>query len=104
MPESRRQFLGGASAGLIAAAVACQKTAPKASEPPAGAPPAFGTSPEVGPAVSTATFSEAEKLVQVELSPADRQMAAESRRRTLASLYERRTGPRKAPIEASVAP
>ena len=104
MPESRRQFLGGASAGLIAAAVACQKTEPMASEPPAGAPPAFGTSPEVGPAVSTATFAEAEKLVQVEMSSADRQMAADSWRRTLASLYERRTGPRKMPLEASVAP
>jgi Asp-tRNA(Asn)/Glu-tRNA(Gln) amidotransferase A subunit family amidase len=104
MAESRRQFLGGASAGLMAAAVACQKTAPKASEPPAGSPPAFGTAPEAGPPVSTATFAEAEKLVQVEMSPADRQMAAESWRRTLASLYERRTGPKKLAIEASIAP
>jgi Asp-tRNA(Asn)/Glu-tRNA(Gln) amidotransferase A subunit family amidase len=104
MAESRRQFLGGASAGLIAAAVACQQTEPKASAPPAGAPPAFGTSPEVGPPVSTATFAEAEKLVQIELTPGDRQVAADSWRRTLASVYERRTGPRKAPIEASVAP
>ncbi len=109
MPESRRNFLGGASAGLIAAAVACQKSEPKPSEakisePPAGAPPAFGTAPEAGPPVSTATFAEAEKLVQVEMSPADRQMAADSWRRTLASSYERRTGPKKMAIEASVAP
>jgi Asp-tRNA(Asn)/Glu-tRNA(Gln) amidotransferase A subunit family amidase len=104
MAESRRQFLGGASAGLIAAAVACQKSAPKASEPPAGAPPAFGTAPEVGPPVSTTTFAEAEKLVQFEMTPADRQMAADSWRRTLASVYERRTGPKKVAIEASVAP
>ena len=104
MAESRRQFLGGASAGLIAAAVACQKTTPKASEAPAGAPPAFGTAPEAGPPVSTATFAEAEKLVQVEMAPADRQMAADSWRRTLASLYERRTGPKKVAIDASIAP
>jgi Asp-tRNA(Asn)/Glu-tRNA(Gln) amidotransferase A subunit family amidase len=104
MAESRRQFLGGAPAGLIAAAVACQKTEVKSSAPPAGAPPAFGTAPEAGPPVSTATFAEAEKLVQVEMTPADRQMAADSWRRTLASLYERRTGPKKMAIEASVAP
>ena len=104
MPESRRQFLGGTAAGLIAAAAACQKSAPTPSEAPAGMPPAFGTSPEVGPAVSTTTFAEAEKLVQFELKPAERQMAADSWRRTLASLYERRTGPKKLAIEESVAP
>jgi Asp-tRNA(Asn)/Glu-tRNA(Gln) amidotransferase A subunit family amidase len=104
MAGSRRQFLGGASAGLIAAAAACQKSELKTSQPPAGAPPAFGTAPEAGPPVSTATFAEAEKLVQFEMSPADRQMAADSWRRTLASLYERRTGPKKMAIEASVAP
>jgi Asp-tRNA(Asn)/Glu-tRNA(Gln) amidotransferase A subunit family amidase len=104
MSESRRQFLGGASAGLIAAAVACKRDEPQASEQPAGAPPAFGTSPEVGPPVSTTTFAEAEKLVQIQLTPPDRQMAADSWRRTLASLYERRTGPKKVAIEPSVAP
>src|SRR5580704_16322828 len=104
MSKSRRQFLGGASAGLMAAAVACQKSPQQASEPPAGAPPAFGTAPEAGPPVSTATFAEAEKLVQVEMLPAERQMAADSWRRTLASVYERRTGPKKCAIEDSVAP
>jgi hypothetical protein len=38
------------------------------------------------------------------MTPADRQMAADSWRRTLASLYERRTGPKKVAIEASIAP
>src|ERR1700689_595116 len=109
MPESRRNFLGSASTGLIAAAVACQKSEPKPSEtkisePPPGAPPAFGTAPEAGPPVSTATFAEAEKLVQVEMTPAEREMAAGSWRRTLASLYERRTGPGKFPLDPSVAP
>jgi len=104
MSKSRRQFLSAAPAGLMAAAAACQRTEQKAAEPPAGAPPAFGTAPEAGPPVSTATFAEAEKLVQVEMTPAEREMAAGSWRRTLASLYERRTGPKKLVIEPSVAP
>ena len=104
MSKSRRQFLGGASAGLMAAAAACKRAEKKAGEPPAGAPPAFGTAPEAGPQVSTATFAEAEKLVQVEMTPAEREMAAGSWRRTLASLYERRTGPKKFALDPSVAP
>ena len=104
MSKSRRQFLGGASAGLMAAAAACKRAEKKAGEPPAGAPPAFGTAPEAGPQVSTATFAEAEKLVQVEMTTAEREMAAGSWRRTLASLYERRTGPKKFALDPSVAP
>ena len=106
MTKSRRKFLGGASAGLLAAAAACTKSQQKnsTSEAPAGAPPAFGTSPEVGPPVSTGTFVEAEKLVQVEMAPAERQIAADNWRRTLASVYERRTGPKKVAIEDSIAP
>jgi len=72
--------------------------------PTAGAPPAFGTSPEVGPEVSPATFAEAEKLVQVQLSAAERQTAATSWRRTMAALLERRTGPRKIALEPTLAP
>jgi Asp-tRNA(Asn)/Glu-tRNA(Gln) amidotransferase A subunit family amidase len=104
MSKSRRQFLGGASLGLLAAAAACNKPESQSSAPPAGAPPAFGTAPEAGPPVSTSTFVEAEKLVQVEMTPAERDMAAGSWRRTLASLYERRTGPKKFALDASVAP
>jgi Asp-tRNA(Asn)/Glu-tRNA(Gln) amidotransferase A subunit family amidase len=54
--------------------------------------------------VSPSTFAEAEKLVQVELSPAEREVAADSWRRTLAPVYERRTGPRKLALDPSVAP
>jgi len=104
MSKSRRQFLSRASIGVVAAASACRKSAQESTGPTPGAPPAFGTAPEVGPAVSSATFAEAEKLVQVELSAADRAVAAASWRRTLASVYERRTGPRKVSIEASIAP
>jgi len=54
--------------------------------------------------VSTATFAEAEKLVQAPLSPAARQMAAGNWSRQMAGVYERRTGPRKLPLDAAVAP
>ena len=54
--------------------------------------------------MSAATFAEAEKLVQVELSQAEREVAAGSWRRTLASVYERRTGPRKITLSPPVAP
>jgi Asp-tRNA(Asn)/Glu-tRNA(Gln) amidotransferase A subunit family amidase len=58
----------------------------------------------VGPAVSTTTFAEAEKLFQIELTPADRKVAADSWRTTMAALYERRTGPRKADLVPTLAP
>jgi Asp-tRNA(Asn)/Glu-tRNA(Gln) amidotransferase A subunit family amidase len=74
------------------------------TQPPPGAPPAFGTGPAVGPEVSAATFAEAEKLEQVQLTAAERNVAAESWRVNLASVYERRTGPRKVALEPSVAP
>jgi Asp-tRNA(Asn)/Glu-tRNA(Gln) amidotransferase A subunit family amidase len=105
MSKSRRQFLSRASIGLAAAATACRKSIEKVGvDQTPGAPPAFGTAPEVGPKVSAATFAEAEKLVQVDMSPAEREVAAGSWRRTLASVYERRTGPRKLALSPSVAP
>ena len=104
MEKSRRDFLSGVSV-LMAAAAGCKtEQKPRAEAPPAGAPPAFGTSPEVGPPVSTATFAEAEKLVQFELKPDERQQAASSWRKTMAALYERRAGPRKFAPDAAVAP
>src|SRR5260370_32649435 len=111
MPKSRRQFLTEGSLGLIGAAVAPNIRVPDHSEeytqeptPPPGAPPALGTGPAVGPEVSPATFAEAEKLVQVELTTADRALAAETWRVNLASLYERRTGPRTIALEPTLAP
>lgn len=90
----------------MAAAAACNEAKQKVGVevPPAGAPPAFGTSPEVGPTVSTATFAEAEKLVQFELKADERQQAANSWRKTMAALYERRTGPRKFAPDSSTGP
>jgi Asp-tRNA(Asn)/Glu-tRNA(Gln) amidotransferase A subunit family amidase len=112
MSKSRREFLTQSSLGLLSAAVAAGGAAKSSAkeipqEPaqlPPGAPPAFGTGPAVGPQVSLATFAEAEKLVQVELTAAERAVAAQSWRVNLASVYERRTGPRKVAIEARVAP
>jgi Asp-tRNA(Asn)/Glu-tRNA(Gln) amidotransferase A subunit family amidase len=54
--------------------------------------------------VSCTTFAEAEKLVQVELTAVERTLAADSWRLTLASVYERRTGPRKVSLEAGLSP
>jgi Asp-tRNA(Asn)/Glu-tRNA(Gln) amidotransferase A subunit family amidase len=104
MLNSRRHFLSRASAALAAFSAACRRTAPQASAPPAGAPPAFGTAPDVGPPVSTATFVEAEKLVQFDLQPAEREQAAGNWRKSMAPLYERRTGPRKYAPPANIAP
>jgi hypothetical protein len=112
MSKSRRHFLTQASLGLIGAAVASSSSAQDhvnefAQEPsqlPPGAPPAFGTGPAVGPEVSLATFAEAEKLVQINLSTTDRAQAAETWRVNLASLYERRTGPRTIALEPTLAP
>jgi Asp-tRNA(Asn)/Glu-tRNA(Gln) amidotransferase A subunit family amidase len=84
--------------------VAMAATNADAQQPPPGAPPAFGTSPAVGPAVSTQTFVEAEKLVQIEMSVKDLAQAAGNWQQSLASVYERRTGPRKLAIEETVAP
>jgi len=105
MPKSRREFLVTSSVALVGTAVLGQTPSEqKPGEPPPGAPPAFGTGPAVGPPVSPGTFAEAEKLVQVELKPTDRKMAADTWSRNLASVYERRTGPRKISLEPGIAP
>jgi Asp-tRNA(Asn)/Glu-tRNA(Gln) amidotransferase A subunit family amidase len=104
MSRPRRQFLSGISAGFVAALAACRKAPGKAAELPAGAPPAFGTAPGVGPAVSANTFAEAGKLMQVEMTPAERQVAADLWPRSIAPVYERRTGPRKLALDPAIAP
>ena len=129
MSKSRRQFLVHTSLGLLGAAVAghgyaqppnnprtaalptddpqtidAQVNDPQMNDLPPGAPSAFGAGPAVGPEVSPATFAEAEKLVRVELTDNERAVAANSWRRTMAALYERRTGPRKLALESTMAP
>lgn len=103
MSKSRRQFLLHTSAGLLGAA-ATRSVAQTPNETPPGMPPAFGTSPAVGPEVSPATFAEAEQLVQVEMNGNERAQAASTWRTNVAALYERRTGPRKVALEPAIAP
>src|SRR4051794_37610844 len=104
MSKSRRRFLKHTSLGLLSAAGANIAQAQSPNDLPPGAPPAFNTAPPVGPAVSPQTFAEAEKLMRIDLTPAQRTMAAKSWRTSMAPFYERRTGPRKVRLEETVAP
>jgi len=101
MKKTRRSFLTNSSLGLMAAAAVAESQTPT---PTPGAPSAFNTAPAVGPPVSPATFAEAEKLVQVSMTEPQRQMAAENWRTSMASVYERRTGPRKVALEPGLSP
>jgi len=104
MFKSRRKFLATASLSVLGAAAAPKSHAQNPDQEPAGEPPAFGTGPGVGPEVSPKTFTEAEKLVQIKLTESERAQAASSWRTNMASLYERRTGPRKVKLESALAP
>ena len=103
--NTRRQFLITAQLGLLSTITACRddKQAP-GSTPTPGAPPTFGTTPEAGPEVSSNTFAEAEKLAQVTMTGAERTQATVSWRRTMAAMLERRTGPRKVALDATISP
>ena len=105
--NTRREFLIRAPLGLAATVAACRgETQTPADGQPStpGAPVAFNTAPAVGPEVSATTFAEAEKLVQVTMTDAERTMAVGSWRRAMAPMLERRTGPRKVALEPEVAP
>jgi Asp-tRNA(Asn)/Glu-tRNA(Gln) amidotransferase A subunit family amidase len=104
MSKSRRQFLAATSLTLLGAAATSLNKAQVSAELPPGSPSAFGTGSVVGPEVTVSTFAEAEKLVQVQMTDAERAMAAASWRKTMAGLYERRTGPRKLALESTLAP
>ena len=108
MKNSRRRFLTNASLGVVGATLGVQvaeaQSAGPANTPPPGAPSAFATSPPVGPEVSAATFLEAEKLMQVQLTAQESRDAGGSWRAAMAPLYERRTGPKKIQLEAALAP
>jgi Asp-tRNA(Asn)/Glu-tRNA(Gln) amidotransferase A subunit family amidase len=116
MKKTRREFLAETSlrvaAGVVGTGVVAVGAAGTEQDPtqqqqpsaPPGAPPAFGTSPAVGPEVSVETFVQAEKLVRFPINAAERAQAASSWRGNMAALYERRIGPRKVDLAASVAP
>ncbi|HTA78271.1 MAG TPA: amidase [Terracidiphilus sp.] len=104
---TRREFvaLGTKSmlaGGLLASTLPAQT--PDTQNQTPGAPPAFGTAPPVGPEVSAATFKEAGKLVQVEMTQKDLDEAAGNWREQMAPVYERRVGPRKVALEDTLAP
>ena len=109
MSNSRRDFLATSCAAVLGS-LAVAREVPAADPPapgpapPPGTPPAFGTAPAVGPEVTAATFGAAEKLVQVQLTPAQRAQAVSNWRRSMAPLYERRTGPRRVKLNAELAP
>jgi Asp-tRNA(Asn)/Glu-tRNA(Gln) amidotransferase A subunit family amidase len=108
LKNSRRRFLTRASLGVVGATIgAYDLAAAQSLDPPntpPGAPSAFATAPPVGPEVSAATFLEAEKLMQVELSQQESHDAAGSWRAAMAPLYERRTGPKMIQLESALAP
>ena len=109
--NTRRQFLIKAPLSFLVATAACNTATTPNAPPPApqastaaGAPPTFGTGPGAGPPVTAETFAEAEKLVQITMTPAERQQLAESWRSSLAQYLERRTGPRKVALADTDAP
>ena len=104
VPTSRREFVALGSLGLFAGVVPGQTPDAQSQTATPGAPPAFGTASPVGPEVSAATFREAQKLADVEMTGADLEEAAKNWRMQMAPLYERRVGPRKVGIEATIAP
>ena len=110
MPGSRREFLARTAAGLVGAAAARKALGePEPTPVPtpaaaAGTPPAFGTAPPVGPEVSAATITEAQKLVRLELTAAEKDQIAGNWRQSMAATMERRTGPRKIALETTLSP
>jgi Asp-tRNA(Asn)/Glu-tRNA(Gln) amidotransferase A subunit family amidase len=104
--NTRRQFLIQAPIALLVTAAACRNPTSNSSSTsaPPGAPPTFGTGAGSGPAVSPETFAEAEKLMQVTMTDAERQQAASSWRTSLAQYLERRTGPRKVSLADTEVP
>lgn len=105
--NTRRQFLIRAPLTLLVATAGLKcgnSQTPSQTPTTPGAPPTFGTGAGSGPAVTPETFAEAEKLMQVTMTAAERQQAAESWRTSLAQYLERRTGPRKVSIKDTDAP
>src|ERR1700737_3525470 len=90
--------------GVLGMAAVFQAPEQESANPPPGTPPAFGPPPAVGPEGSPGTFAEAEKLVQVQMTSADRAEAAGNWRNSVAALYERRTGPRKVSLDPGLSP
>lgn len=100
--KSRRQFLTKTPIGLIG--VAAGLRAEESAGPPPGAPPIFGGAPPAGPAVSAQTFAESEKLMQITLTPLQRDVAAASWPSAMAPLAARRVGSHALRLPDALAP
>ena len=90
--------------GLIGTAATLRAQDGVRESPPPGAPPTFGTAPPSGPAVSAQTFAESEKLMQVSLTPTQREVAAASWPSSMAGLAARRVGARTLALADTLAP
>ena len=109
--ETRREFLAQTSIGLAAGVVGVSPAAALAEareqdpsqQLPAGAPPAFGTGPAVGPGVAR-NVRGSRRLVQIQMTGEECARAASSWRGNITSLYERRTSPRKIALEPTLSP
>jgi Asp-tRNA(Asn)/Glu-tRNA(Gln) amidotransferase A subunit family amidase len=109
MTDSRRAFLRRAAiavgVGAASSTIACRKqTNGTESQLPAGSSPTFGAGPVAGPEISAATFTEAGKLVQIQMTERECSEAASNWRMSMAPLCERRTGPRKTVLEPTLPP
>ena len=93
MPRSRRDFLAFSSLGLVGTALPAHAAASPAE-------PAAPSQPEV----TAASLAEAEKLLAVTLTPAERALAATAWDKQMLPHYERRIGPRKLALEPELAP
>jgi Asp-tRNA(Asn)/Glu-tRNA(Gln) amidotransferase A subunit family amidase len=108
--NTRREFLIKTPIALLTVVAGCRPSAPSgadgaaASQATPGAPTTFATASGAGPQVTASTFEAAEKLMQVTFTPAERVLAAESWRASMAPYLERRTGPRKVEIADTDAP
>ena len=106
MSGSRRDFLAQSTLGLLGVAVAAR--APDAAVHRNRHPALRRRSVRLrrwGRRCSAATFAEAEKLVQVEMTPAgSRRGGGELADADGSAVHERRTGPKKLAIGEDVAP
>jgi Asp-tRNA(Asn)/Glu-tRNA(Gln) amidotransferase A subunit family amidase len=98
--KTRRRFLADGAMALAGVAVAGAAGPAQAASPDAGTPagsssifsgtPGAGPPPS-GPPVSAATFTEAEKLMRVTFTPAQRTQAAESWNQNMGPFFDRRS-------------
>lgn len=96
MQPTRRHFLVTgtlASLGVHALGQAATPTTQATNPGAAGAVPTMGVLPAAGPEVTAQDFQVAERLMQVQMTPAQREEAAGNWRTSMAPLAERRTGP-----------